>query len=219
MVWLRLSPPIFLRSPPLSRSSLPILPSPFAPLNHCLSVLSLWFWFPPLNNEQTSTEFHGGEERSFARDRRPNTWTAENSDEHTVSRPWHRVYHFRSPRHVRPCSLLPRLQTLVPRSLPLSPFFLCNQFQSNHPQFARAFLKFARAYYWRNAIVESRSLREFCERNIKNSSSAFTEKPWRVILGEMVMEQHRLALLDGGFYVDQWKGHSTTYLNLPSFAL
>ncbi|KOM42504.1 hypothetical protein LR48_Vigan05g010800 [Vigna angularis] len=55
-----------------------------------------------------------------------------------------------------------------------------------------------------NAIVESRSLREFCERNIKNSSSEFTEKPLRVILGEMVMEQHRLALLDGGFYVDHY---------------
>ncbi|XP_027930010.1 F-box/WD-40 repeat-containing protein At3g52030 [Vigna unguiculata] len=61
-----------------------------------------------------------------------------------------------------------------------------------------------------NAIIETRSLREFCERNVKNSSSEFTGKPLRVILGEIAMEQHRLALLRGGIYVDQWKGHSTT---------
>ncbi|CAJ1958449.1 unnamed protein product [Sphenostylis stenocarpa] len=61
-----------------------------------------------------------------------------------------------------------------------------------------------------NAIIESRSLREFCERNMKNYWSEFTEKPLRVILGEVAVERHRLALQCGGFYVNQWKGHSTT---------
>ncbi|KAK7334756.1 hypothetical protein VNO80_26519 [Phaseolus coccineus] len=61
-----------------------------------------------------------------------------------------------------------------------------------------------------NAIFESRSLREFCERNMKSSSSEFTGKPLREILGEVAMKQHRLALQCGGFYIDQWKGHSTT---------
>jgi len=88
--------------------------------------------------------------------------------------------------------------------------FLFKQFESNDPQLARAYL-------WRNAIVESRSLREFCERNVKSSSSEFTEKPLRVILREVAMEHHGLALQRGGFYVDQWKGHSTTYLNLLPF--
>ncbi|KAK7323428.1 hypothetical protein VNO77_26900 [Canavalia gladiata] len=69
--------------------------------------------------------------------------------------------------------------------------------------------------FW-NAILETRSLREFYERRLKDSStfaassSKFAEKPLRVILGEVAMEQHRLALERGGFYVDQWKGHSTT---------
>jgi len=31
-----------------------------------------------------------------------------------------------------------------------------------------------------------------------------------VILRDVAMEQHRLALQCGGFHVDQWKGHSTT---------
>ncbi|TKY49627.1 F-box/WD-40 repeat-containing protein [Spatholobus suberectus] len=67
-----------------------------------------------------------------------------------------------------------------------------------------------------NAIVESRSLREFCERKMKDSSVfttglfEFTKKSLRVILEEKAMEQHRLALQCGGFYIDQWKGHSTT---------
>ncbi|KAG4386992.1 hypothetical protein AAZX31_11G147300 [Glycine max] len=61
-----------------------------------------------------------------------------------------------------------------------------------------------------NAIVESRSLREFCERKMHKSFAEFTKKPLRVILGEVAMEQHSLALQCGGFYVDQWKAHSTT---------
>ncbi|KAL5169523.1 F-box/WD-40 repeat-containing protein [Glycine soja] len=61
-----------------------------------------------------------------------------------------------------------------------------------------------------NAIVESRSLREFCERKMHKSFAEFTNKPLRVILGEVAMEQHSLALQCGGFYVDQWKAHSTT---------
>ncbi|XP_020225874.1 F-box/WD-40 repeat-containing protein At3g52030 isoform X1 [Cajanus cajan] len=68
--------------------------------------------------------------------------------------------------------------------------------------------------HW-NAIVESRSLREFYERKMKNSSifdagsSEFTKMPLRAILREVALEQHKLALQCGGFYVDQWKGHST----------
>lgn len=42
------------------------------------------------------------------------------------------------------------------------------------------------------------------------SFAEFTNKPLRVILGEVAMEQHSLALQCGGFYVDQWKAHSTT---------
>ncbi|XP_061356965.1 F-box/WD-40 repeat-containing protein At3g52030 isoform X2 [Gastrolobium bilobum] len=69
--------------------------------------------------------------------------------------------------------------------------------------------------FW-NAIVESRSLREFYDRKLKHSStftsssSEFTEKPLRLILREVAMEQHRLALQSGVFHVDQWRGHSKT---------
>ncbi|KAJ1409041.1 WD40/YVTN repeat-like-containing domain superfamily [Sesbania bispinosa] len=66
-----------------------------------------------------------------------------------------------------------------------------------------------------NAIVESRSLREFYDRKLKDSSSTsnpssskFTEKPLSVILRDVAMEQHRLALQGGPFHVDQWRGHS-----------
>ncbi|KAL2330744.1 hypothetical protein Fmac_018325 [Flemingia macrophylla] len=64
-----------------------------------------------------------------------------------------------------------------------------------------------------NAIVDSRSLREYYERKMKNSSiagsSEFTKAPLRVILREVAMEQHKSALQCGDFYVDQWKGHSS----------
>jgi hypothetical protein len=65
--------------------------------------------------------------------------------------------------------------------------------------------------FW-NAILESRSLREYYEKKLlKNcsSSSEFTKKSLRVILREVGMEQHRLALKCGVFHVDHWKGHST----------
>ncbi|XP_027340632.1 F-box/WD-40 repeat-containing protein At3g52030 isoform X1 [Abrus precatorius] len=67
-----------------------------------------------------------------------------------------------------------------------------------------------------NSVLESRSLREFYERRLKDSSTfpsssyEFAEKPLRVILGDVAMQQHRLALQCGGVYVDQWKGHSTS---------
>ncbi|KAK2440229.1 COMPASS H3K4 histone methylase component WDR5A [Trifolium repens] len=65
--------------------------------------------------------------------------------------------------------------------------------------------------FW-NAILESRSLREYYEKKLlKNcsSSSELTKKSLRVILREVGMEQHRLALKCGVFHVDHWKGHST----------
>ncbi|CAJ2639066.1 unnamed protein product [Trifolium pratense] len=65
--------------------------------------------------------------------------------------------------------------------------------------------------FW-NAILESRSLREYYEKKLlKNcsSSSEFTKKSLRVILREVGMEQHSLSLKCGVFHVDHWKGHST----------
>ncbi|KAL1346391.1 hypothetical protein HN51_020065 [Arachis hypogaea] len=60
-----------------------------------------------------------------------------------------------------------------------------------------------------NTVIESLSLREFHRRKLMGSSE-FPKKPLRVIFAEMAMEQHRLALQDGSFHVDQWKVHSTT---------
>lgn len=67
--------------------------------------------------------------------------------------------------------------------------------------------------FW-NAILESRSLREFYEKKLlKNSPTSssfeFTKKSLRVTLGEVAMNQNRLALQCGRFHVDQWRGHST----------
>ncbi|CAL5201657.1 unnamed protein product [Lathyrus oleraceus] len=65
--------------------------------------------------------------------------------------------------------------------------------------------------FW-NAILESRSLREFYEKKLlkdSSSSSESTKKSLSVVLREVAMEQHRLALQCGAFHVDQWKGHST----------
>lgn len=68
--------------------------------------------------------------------------------------------------------------------------------------------------FW-NEILESRSLRVFYERKLRNDASSsrsfeHTKKSLRVILRDVAMEQHRLALQCGRFHVDQWKGHSTT---------
>ncbi|MED6136564.1 hypothetical protein PIB30_057187 [Stylosanthes scabra] len=60
-----------------------------------------------------------------------------------------------------------------------------------------------------NAVIESLSLREYHCRKLMGSSE-FPKKPLRLIFAEVAMEQHRLALQDGSFHVDQWKGHSTT---------
>ncbi|XP_019443569.1 PREDICTED: F-box/WD-40 repeat-containing protein At3g52030 isoform X1 [Lupinus angustifolius] len=64
--------------------------------------------------------------------------------------------------------------------------------------------------FW-NAIIESRSLREFYQRKVKKDcSSEIPEKPLlNAILGGIAMKHHKLALQSGVCLVDQWKGHST----------
>ena len=70
-------------------------------------------------------------------------------------------------------------------------------------------------FFQRNEILESRALRQFYERKLRNDASSsrsfeHTKKSLRVILRDVAMEQHKLALQCGRFHVDQWKGHSTT---------
>ncbi|KAK7243433.1 hypothetical protein RIF29_38229 [Crotalaria pallida] len=64
--------------------------------------------------------------------------------------------------------------------------------------------------FW-NAVVESRSLREFYHKKVKKEDCCeIPEMPLlKSILGGIAMEQHKLALQSGSVYVDQWKGHSS----------
>ena len=78
----------------------------------------------PTNNEQTATHFHGGGRQTRSGGRRPKKEKPENSDHNPVPRPRHPSHNLRFPRHVRPRSLLSRLQILVLLFLPLLIFYL-----------------------------------------------------------------------------------------------
>ncbi|KAM1778352.1 hypothetical protein ACFX12_039857 [Malus domestica] len=68
---------------------------------------------------------------------------------------------------------------------------------------------------WSTVINKSKLLRVFCRKQWQmglagssNGSSDGPEKPWEVILEEMAVERHKLALQDGRIRVDHLRGHS-----------
>lgn len=67
---------------------------------------------------------------------------------------------------------------------------------------------------WRNAVFNnSRLLQKTYYKQISSTmgsgASALAEKPLRIILQELAMQQHRMALKEGQIHIDQWRGHSS----------
>ncbi|XP_028776306.1 F-box/WD-40 repeat-containing protein At3g52030 [Neltuma alba] len=64
---------------------------------------------------------------------------------------------------------------------------------------------------WNSIINDSSLLKKYYYKLRISSNfgpSASREKPLRIVLQELAMEQHRLAFQEGNIHIDQWRGHS-----------